>query len=124
MLSREQLQVVGRALSASGGREICGYLLLGVDGSAELYLIRNWVMESGSFFVSNSEADRAERHAARRGLRLSAFLHTHFSTLELSQEDAIGLESSTIPWIIVMPGGSGMKQRVYPPGNPGAGMMN
>lgn len=101
---------------AQRGREICGFLMSDPEGRQDVFLVHNWSGEGGAFFVSISEFRRAERYACQRSLRIAAFLHSHETSLELSDADRLCFEMSCWPWVVVCLREQELRYRVYPRG--------
>ena len=112
-LSPAIIQLLTRALEDSGGREICAVLLENVKGDQAAVRVPNWSRDFDSFFVARSEIKRIERYAERNGYKILAFIHSHRSSLELSDTDRMSLEHSNYPWVIVILSDSGLHTRFY-----------
>jgi proteasome lid subunit RPN8/RPN11 len=113
MLGPHVVDLLSRAIRNAGAREICGFLLSSPDGEQQLRLVSNWASMPGSFIVGESEVQRIERCAERERLQIQAFVHSHSSVLELSEEDNRGIRSSDLPWILVKLDGDQLTYAVY-----------
>ena len=117
MLSLESHRVLEHAMLAQRGREVCGFLMSDTEGRQHVFLVRNWSGEGGAFFVSISENRRAERYACQRDLTIAAFLHSHKTSLELSDADRQCFEKSCLPWVVICLRERELRYRVYPRGS-------
>ena len=102
-----------RALEDSGGREICAVVLEDRQGGQEVIRVRNWSRDVDGFFIATSELRRIERYAERQGCKVLAFIHSHSSSLELSDRDRRSLEHSKYPWMVVCLGAFGLQTTFY-----------
>lgn len=89
-----------RAIERAAGREVCGYIAQTDDGEQTLLGARNLAGQRGTFLVTREESARLSRFAARRGLRLAGFVHSHSTDLRPSDRDRLGAQASALPWIV------------------------
>jgi proteasome lid subunit RPN8/RPN11 len=115
MLQQAASITLSRALRQAGRREICGFLLVDSAGAQEIFLVRNSSWNVGGFTIAALDAERMERYAERHGYRVHALIHSHWSTLELSDVDKHGLATSKLPWLVVMLDGDSIRYRLYDP---------
>jgi proteasome lid subunit RPN8/RPN11 len=113
MLSSETINTITSCIQLSDGQEVCGFLLFDVVGGQRFQRVNNLFSEPHSFFVSQFEFERLQRHAQRHHLQIRAFIHSHQSSLKLSGADISGLEGSNIPWIVVAVCKEGLQFKVY-----------
>ena len=115
MLTPSTQTTLLRAISASGGHEVCGFLLCGPNEEQLFFRVANWSANPGEFVVADFEVERARRFAEKHCLTVAAFVHSHTSSLDLSCTDELGLKAGALPWIVVMERGGELFYRWYPP---------
>jgi proteasome lid subunit RPN8/RPN11 len=90
-----------RALRVARGREIAGLLLQDPAGDQRLRLAPNLANEPGAIDVPRWWLERRLRHRDSSVYRPVAFLHSHVSSLELSETDLASMKCFPLPWIII-----------------------
>jgi proteasome lid subunit RPN8/RPN11 len=104
-----------RALRASPGREVVGFLLTDSrKAGLNFWRLRNYGEQHGAFALDPLEVRRVRRTAARRGMRIAAFVHSHPSSLDRSRADRTSQALTALPWMIVRLDGDRLRQRLYP----------
>jgi proteasome lid subunit RPN8/RPN11 len=113
MLNEQTRKILADCLKRARNHEICGALLVGEHGAQRFFALTNMSGEAHTFFVSLPEFDRLARYAERSGMRISAFIHSHQSSLDLSPQDIISLQLSNLLWIVVVASGTEIRYRSY-----------
>ena len=90
-----------RALFAARGREIGGLLFEDPAGRQRVYLAPNLSPEPGAFEAPGWWLQRMLQRRDASGFRPIAFLHSHLSTLELSDADRVAMRGLALPWIVL-----------------------
>jgi proteasome lid subunit RPN8/RPN11 len=91
-----------RAIGAARGREIAGILLEDAAGEQRVQLAPNLAHEPGAVDVPRFWLDRALRRRDPAGFHAVAFLHSHLSSLDLSETDRGSMRDSSLPWIVLL----------------------
>ena len=104
-----------RLVPHAGGREICGLVAVNPRGEQRFVRLRNLAEGEGSFIVDEMEMDRVSLQLESAGWRIAALLHTHQQSARLSSADRVTLETSQMPWVIVVPRAPGIETAFYHP---------
>lgn len=93
--------------------EICAFLLENKSNDQKIIRVRNFSGNPYGFTLPNSELIRIQEHANTTGFKIIAFIHSHFTSLKLSEQDHDSFQYSLYPWIIVKMGKSGLLSKLY-----------
>jgi proteasome lid subunit RPN8/RPN11 len=91
-----------RAILSARGREIAGLLLEDPAGAQRIELAPNLAAEPGEAEVPAWWLERALRRGGVAGFRAVAFLHSHLTSLELSETDRASMRERSLPWIVLL----------------------
>ena len=113
-LNQASLALVVSWQRAAGSREVCGLCAVDYAGRQRLLQLTNYAELTGAFEVSRSDSDAVRAAAARLGLKIVAFVHTHpYHGPDMSPRDAQSFNCDTLPWIIVGDVVTLPRQRAY-----------
>jgi proteasome lid subunit RPN8/RPN11 len=101
MLRPAAIVELARAIACARGLEIGGLLLEEPSGAQRIQLAPNLQTEPGSFEAPRWWFDARIGRCDLHGYRPVAFIHSHGSSLDLSDVDRESLRGSTLPWIVV-----------------------
>jgi len=102
-LDEETKVLLMQCIRESNGKEICGFLLA-KENTQEFHLAPNFSSGKFSFFISDLDFVRIKHYALKNNFQIAALVHSHISTLNLSEEDINCLTAADLPWIVVMLG--------------------
>lgn len=115
-IAPNMISLLERCIRDAGDREFCALLLQHPDGQQEVIRLPNWSEDRFAFFVSTSELRRIERFASRVGAKVLAFIHSHISSLDLSDTDQEYLHHSKYNWVVVIMQDGSIRTKVYEKG--------
>jgi proteasome lid subunit RPN8/RPN11 len=98
--SSDVIRELESALALARGRELAGLLLEAPGGKQRIQLAPN-IGEAGTTEVPRWWLDRMLRRRDPSGYRPVAFIHSHVSSLDLSEADRASIQRFPLPWIII-----------------------
>ena len=104
-----------RAVRLARGREIAGLLLEDPAGDQLLRLAPNLLNEPGQIEVPGWWLERMLHRRDPSEYRPVAFLHSHVSSLDLSETDRASIQGFPLPWIVLRIDTDGLRWVVVPP---------
>jgi proteasome lid subunit RPN8/RPN11 len=106
--------LIAAAIVDSPRSEICGFILRCACGEERFVRVRN--LHSGwRFCVSPGEVERTLRIARTDDCEVLAFVHSHKTSLLLSQADIESLACSEVPWMVVRLRDESLEEVAYEP---------
>ncbi len=101
MLQATASREIQRALEDAGTTaEICGFLLQDETGRQAFRQVAN-LAGPGEFLVSELDWSRVIRDSEKRGLSVIAFVHSHLSSLDMSEADRRCCNAIDLPFVVV-----------------------
>src|SRR6266498_110822 len=100
MVQPAVIGIIKSCIVEARGCEIAGYLLEDKNGEQSFQMMFNALSGRYHFFVTEEESERLKRYALINNLKLTAFVHSHYESMELSKEDMEAFSQSNLPWVI------------------------
>jgi proteasome lid subunit RPN8/RPN11 len=113
LLTKFSIKLISKWIKDCPENEICAFLLENKFNKQEVIRVKNWAKYPDTFFITNFDFERIEEYAQNIDYKISAFIHSHRLSLELSNQDYKSLKFSKYPWLIVHVTDGILESRIY-----------